>query len=283
MGRILVTSSAHTRCLPPDFVVGRSGAVGLVVERDGVSRNHAQISWVEREWVIRDLNSTNGTFINGVRAAASKDIPLRADAVVGLGRREEDLRLVDASPPRAFASDGDLQVEEDEGGVIVLPEGRVRESASGVWELVTGRLSSQVGDRIGRWTLHKPTVARPTLRNERVFDQCILRFELHDKIDSVGLTLVFPTEVVVLGPAEVFFPLLMLARQRGGPRDGWVRVERLANLSLMARATLDVYLSRARTYVRLASVLGGERLYEVRAGERRLGVPPDRIREVRIG
>jgi len=53
-----------------DQPVIRIGALGdndLVVEDDTVSRFHCQIVQEEDEYILRDLNSTNGTFIDGVR------------------------------------------------------------------------------------------------------------------------------------------------------------------------------------------------------------------------
>jgi len=47
-----------------DLVLGRSSAVDVQLDIDNVSRNHASIVRSGRGWVLRDLDSTNGTFVN---------------------------------------------------------------------------------------------------------------------------------------------------------------------------------------------------------------------------
>lgn len=47
------------------LMVGRSSECHVLIERDGVSRRHCSFHFQENKVVIRDLNSTNGTFLNG--------------------------------------------------------------------------------------------------------------------------------------------------------------------------------------------------------------------------
>jgi hypothetical protein len=56
------------------------------IQSDRVSRNHAEVRSRGRAGlVLRDLNSTNGTFVNNVAIAPSKDVPLRTGDVAVLG------------------------------------------------------------------------------------------------------------------------------------------------------------------------------------------------------
>jgi diguanylate cyclase (GGDEF)-like protein len=45
-------------------VIGRSAKCELQVDQESVSRNHARISFDDKSYVIQDLGSTNGTYVN---------------------------------------------------------------------------------------------------------------------------------------------------------------------------------------------------------------------------
>ena len=64
------------------MVLGRSAECAVQIESQGVSREHAEISRQGPLWVIRDLNSTNGTYVQGRRAQHS---PIGAGSVVRIG------------------------------------------------------------------------------------------------------------------------------------------------------------------------------------------------------
>ncbi|HFE46417.1 MAG TPA: FHA domain-containing protein [Nannocystis exedens] len=49
------------------MVIGRSPRGDVVLDLDGVSRRHAELSHDAEGWWIRDLGSVNGTFVNGER------------------------------------------------------------------------------------------------------------------------------------------------------------------------------------------------------------------------
>jgi diguanylate cyclase (GGDEF)-like protein len=52
---------------PEPMVIGRSKSAGLRLLDEGVSRNHARIGRSGTDWVVSDLHSRNGTFVNGDR------------------------------------------------------------------------------------------------------------------------------------------------------------------------------------------------------------------------
>lgn len=74
------SSAAEARCilLAPDRdfglfagenVIGRSDACAVVVHASGVSRQHARLTVSDESMVLEDLQSKNGTFVNGKRIA----------------------------------------------------------------------------------------------------------------------------------------------------------------------------------------------------------------------
>jgi putative nucleotidyltransferase with HDIG domain len=64
--------------------VGRLGPLEIVLEDNSVSRCHAEIRATERGWRLKDLGSTNGTRLNGVRLSAGQ-WPLRVRDLIQFG------------------------------------------------------------------------------------------------------------------------------------------------------------------------------------------------------
>ncbi len=64
--------------------IGRLGPLEVVLDDNSVSRNHAEIRYTERGWRLRDLGSTNGTRLNGVRLSAGQ-WPLRVRDIIQFG------------------------------------------------------------------------------------------------------------------------------------------------------------------------------------------------------
>jgi len=64
------------------LVIGREPSCGLCLPNDGVSRRHARIELSGGDYVVTDLNSANGTTLNGARVVSA---PLRDGDRVGFG------------------------------------------------------------------------------------------------------------------------------------------------------------------------------------------------------
>jgi CheY-like chemotaxis protein len=94
--RVVGTASTLQARLQDEMIIGRRDAdQGIYPEIDlsefqsaslGVSRRHAQILIKDDRLYIRDLGSTNGTFVNGILCEPQKDQRLRHGDEVMLGR-----------------------------------------------------------------------------------------------------------------------------------------------------------------------------------------------------
>ena len=68
--------------------IGREEETEISVRDPEVSRKHARISWQSGDYVVEDLGSTNGTFLNGKRIRPHLTYALREDDVLQLGGLE---------------------------------------------------------------------------------------------------------------------------------------------------------------------------------------------------
>jgi hypothetical protein len=57
------------------LVIGRSSGCQLVLADDTVSRRHAELFVEEGRWLLRDLDSSNGTWVNGRRIVEAEVRP----------------------------------------------------------------------------------------------------------------------------------------------------------------------------------------------------------------
>jgi putative nucleotidyltransferase with HDIG domain len=64
---------------------GRLASLEIVLDDSSVSRRHAEVRFADGGWFVRDLESTNGTYVNGVRVGP-KEQPLRARDIVQFGK-----------------------------------------------------------------------------------------------------------------------------------------------------------------------------------------------------
>jgi hypothetical protein len=67
----------------PTITIGREAGNDVVVNHGEVSRRHASLTWDGRQFIIQDLGSANGTFVNGVRLTGPQ--VLQQGDVIGLG------------------------------------------------------------------------------------------------------------------------------------------------------------------------------------------------------
>jgi hypothetical protein len=58
-----------------ELVLGRHHACDVVLHHISVSRRHARLSFRDGNWVLRDLDSTNGTTVNGERVVRCRLLP----------------------------------------------------------------------------------------------------------------------------------------------------------------------------------------------------------------
>ena len=64
------------------LVIGRSSSCQIVLGDDTVSRRHAELRFEDGRWLLRDLGSSNGSYVNGRWVTEAE---VRAGDVIHLG------------------------------------------------------------------------------------------------------------------------------------------------------------------------------------------------------
>lgn len=85
--RIVITSGPKVGLELPltnePLTIGRSSESGLVIRDDYTSSHHARLVLWGEQWMIQDLDSTNGTWHDGARVQAPTPVTIGAPIKVG--------------------------------------------------------------------------------------------------------------------------------------------------------------------------------------------------------
>ncbi len=85
--RLVITSGTKEGLeidLPAEQLsIGRSNESGLVIRDDYTSTHHARLLKWPDGWVIQDLDSTNGTFLDGTRVIVPTHVALNTPIKIG--------------------------------------------------------------------------------------------------------------------------------------------------------------------------------------------------------
>ena len=72
------------------FTIGRSAESSLVVRDDYTSTHHARLMRWNYQWMVQDLDSTNGTLLDGKKVGIPTPVPL--DTPIAIGETTFELR-----------------------------------------------------------------------------------------------------------------------------------------------------------------------------------------------
>ena len=66
-----------------EITLGRSPDSDLIVDDEYASTHHAKLGLINNDWLIQDLNSTNGTYLDGGRVGTPAVVKLNTSVRVG--------------------------------------------------------------------------------------------------------------------------------------------------------------------------------------------------------
>jgi hypothetical protein len=85
--RLVITSGAKAGAEFPlgrdEVTIGRSSDSAIIIRDDYTSTHHARLMLWNDQWMIQDLDSTNGTYLDGSRVTVPAPIALGATVKVG--------------------------------------------------------------------------------------------------------------------------------------------------------------------------------------------------------
>jgi hypothetical protein len=98
-------------------VIGRGSDADITISDAGTSRKHVEILWDGERAMVRDMQSTNGTMLNGRKVT---EAALTPDSTVTIGRTDIVFRVVaQAAPPKPpMPTDATRAYNVREGGPL---------------------------------------------------------------------------------------------------------------------------------------------------------------------
>ena len=285
-GEEIVLSSQH--------LVGRAPRANLRINDNLVSGTHAEIRWDGATWELRDLDSRNGTFVDGEKLAPSERRTVMTGSRIAFGDPDDVYVLIDdkAPCPNAVSSDGTRR--EALEGPLLLPDpdnvvyfvyqegpGWHAEDLDGVGQaVVTGDLL-QIGD--ASWTLDLPMITERTRSlgdGKLTVGTITLRFTVSRNEEHVDLDLIHDGKKTRLPDRAYWYTLLNLARvhyndrQSGVEREemGWIHIDDLTAMLGIEHNTLHQHLCRAKRSLARVKVIDYSRLVERRTQARQLRI-----------
>ncbi len=85
----------------PELIIGRNHDCDVSIRLPAISSRHCRLKWNDGYWFVEDLNSTNGTWVNGARCLKQC---LPPDSLLGLGKHRFTIHYTatgDAPPEEA--------------------------------------------------------------------------------------------------------------------------------------------------------------------------------------
>lgn len=266
VGVLREISSGAEHQLHARHEIGRGSTNHLTLTTRRASNSHAELIWDGGGWRLRDLGSTNGTFVDGALIRPGDDQVLAPGATLAFGDPAIQFKLVDASGPGLTATDDAGEVRRPVDDLLALPHDdsplvTLFRASDGGWmvELPHATRPAIHGERIdagGAWRLFVPRTVQDT-RRANVPAGCV-EMELHFRVsrdqEHIELTLRDGTLEVPIKPRAHLALLLQLARVRlddaeaglSGDEQGWIHRDDLCKMLAVGPEQLALWTHRAR-------------------------------------
>jgi hypothetical protein len=304
VGRLRDTRTNQSHALEGYTTVGRTAQSQIAIGDDRVSIEHACLRWRGSSWAVRDLASTNGTWLNGNRIEPGVDVTLSAGDALAFGERQLSWQLEDGRAPEpmvAPTAGGEPCVLGE--GVITIPDAdtmlaSIFRSPDGSWTLesadrvraINPGETIEVGGSLWRFSCPNEWQATAKTQQVRLVQESTLHFEVSSDEEHVNLVVENEGMTIPMGRLSAFYLLLTLARirnqeaqQHSTNEAGWTHREDLATMLGCGEQQLNVWIFRIRERFAGKDFLDYASIIERRdgTGQVRIGVQRNVIRDGR--
>ena len=299
MGILRHVTTGRTAVLDPEHLVGRRQRSELSLAEAYISVEHASIRWGSQGWEVRDLDSLNGTQVNGTRIRPRQACRLRRGDRLTFARPEQTWELVDDSAPRVMLvpmeAPGDPIYVDTE--ILALPSQddpkvTIFRDADGTWQLeqdddIVPLAHHEVFEMAGQaYRFCCPDVVPETSNAD--WRDCVgelsdvrLTFRVSKDEEHVELALVREDgDRLELGSRNFNYVLLLLARQRVDDAEkglqetscGWMYQDDLLNDLKVTSERLNIDIYRIRSHFANIGILDAAKIVERRPRTRQLRI-----------
>lgn len=293
---MLMRPNGQYQSLGNRTLIGRAAYCGVVLTDPRVSAEHASVYFDKGFWYLRDLASTNGTFLDGAKIDLGRKHPLVPGAGIGFGAPTPTYRFINDEPPRMrLRNQTTGERLEPQLGLHVLPnEARpvvtIFQGLDGWYEERDGAVRqladfSEIEIDDERWTIEIPPPGSETAQTGLAraggwanFDDVFLRFDVSRDRESIVLLIVAGPESRVVTNRAYHELLLILAEARvrsaadgvAEPEQGWLHTDELCKRIAGDISKVNVDVFRARQQLDQLGVVESHRIVERRPNTRQL-------------
>jgi hypothetical protein len=273
----------------------------VVLTDSRVSAEHASLYFDKETWFLRDLASTNGTFLDGVKIDLGRRHAIVPGALLGFGSPNPAFRFLhDEAPRMRLRNYATGILLEPQLGLVVLPSEErplvtIFQGSDGWYEERDGAVQkvsdcSELVVEGEHWVVEVPPpgdeMAQTGLARAggwATFDDLFLRFDVSRDRESIVLQIVAGTESRAITNRAYHELLLVLAEARiqavaasiPESEQGWLHTDELCRRigGDISKVNVDVF--RARQQLDQLGVIESHRIVERRPITRqvRIGTP----------
>lgn len=293
---VLLCPDGTLKTLGHRTLVGRAAYCAVRLTDEKVSAEHASIYYDKGAWYLRDLASTNGTFIDGLRVELGRKNPLSRGTEIGFGVQSPAWVFKYDEPPRMrLRRVSDASTLEPLGGLLVLPtEDRPLltlyqsqeawiEEREGVTRALTDNSTLDCEDE--RYVVELPPVGGETAQTGLVrtngwaaFDELTLGFEVSRDREAISLLVNYGEDCRVVSNRAYHEMLLILAEERlrsleqgaSEMEQGWIHNDELCRRVAGDMSKINVDVFRARQQLDQLGIIDAHRIVERRSSTRQL-------------